>query len=144
MLRLGRQAQLVSLFIFIYIVNSLAFVFPVDPLRPAKISKNRALLWKQAPEQYARSVFRDDYRGAQGTSWGVLFLPQSLEVRPEHLPVVTTNLGPSGSKYPQVTFGRPCLAALRHGPLSVALHIGQGPVVSRPVTSKTISVQGDR
>ena len=90
--------------------------------------------------------FRDRLQRGQGTSWGVLFPPQSLEVGPEHLSATAPKLDPSGTKHPQVTFGSlPLFAALRHGPLSVALHGGRGPVaMSSLEPSRMISVLGDR
>ena len=127
-------------------MNSLAFVFPAGTTQTSQDFQNRVLLWKQAPETwYARSVSVTGYRGPQGTSWGVLFLPQSLEVEPEHLPVTTTNLGPSGSKHPQVAFGRPLPCCTQTRPLVCGFARRARPcgeVV--PVTSRTISVQGDR
>lgn len=132
-------------------MNSLAFVppaaVPAGTTQTSQDFQNRVLLWKQAPETwYARWVSVTGCRGAQGTSWGVLFPPESLEVGPEHLSATATKLGPSGTKHPQVTFGSPpFLAALRHGPLSVALHGGRGPVVvSSLEPSRMISVLGDR
>ena len=60
-----------SLFIFIYIVNSLAFVFPAGTTQTGQDFQNRVLLWKQAPETwFARLGFRDRLQRGPGHKLG--------------------------------------------------------------------------
>jgi hypothetical protein len=95
MLRLGATGPAgpaASLFIFIHVVNSLAFAFPAGTTPMSQDFQNNVLLWKQAP--VLGMLDGDPQQGSEGLGHKLQCIvpAQSLEVGPEHC---TSAVGPS-------------------------------------------------